>query len=230
VENGCAKEKMRKYLALVMVAVLVSAFIICETPSDKVSPGAGDSMSTLLEEVPLSLDRLPAGGYLILDPGNSEELDRLGLGGPSPANAPPYTPYCKSGIYWSAPFSLVEGDIVEIVVYSDSPVSWFGVDWSNYDVRGVLATTAVDEDGRAFDPQYPTQSFLNKDAEGYQLMVIYKVQYDTDCVLVIKNSSPDIARRLSLSVSLQPSITLKRIAKSIPILKNYVSSSQDSGE
>jgi hypothetical protein len=223
---------MRKYLTLLTLILFTITFFGCAVPADKTQNksdmAAADS--SMLESVPLSFASLPATGYINLDPVNPAELDHLGLGGPAPLNPPPSTPYSQNGLYWSEPFPLVEGDSVQIKVRSDFQVSWFGVDWSQYDVRGILATTEVDEDGRAFDPQYPAQSFLNKDADGYELTVIYKIQYDTDCVVVIKNANPDNARRLSLSVSLKPSISLKRIVEKIPLLRNLVASDQDMRE
>jgi hypothetical protein len=170
---------------------------------------------------------LPASGYINLDPVDSAELDRLGLGGPSPLLSPPSAPFNANGMYWSEPFSLVRGDTVQVTVKSDSPVSWFGVDWSLLDMRGILATTELDEDGRAFDPQYPARSSLDKGPNGYILTVSYKILYDIDYVLVVKNNNPDSAQRISIAVSLKPSISLRRIGMSIPIIKNLLASDDD---
>jgi hypothetical protein len=218
---------MRKYLLLAtLVALVATAFSNCGTSSEEVLTGKGAvaSASEPLRETPLSLDSLPAMGYVSLDPVNSVELDRLGLGGPSPLLDPPSSPFNRYGMYWSKPFSLVEGDTVEITVHSDLPISWFGVDWSSYAVRGILATTEVDEDGRAFNPQYPAHSSLDEGPNGYKLTLSYKIPDDTDCVLVVKNANPDNSRRLSVSVSLKPSLSLRRILKRLPIVKNLIAS------
>jgi len=226
---------MRKYFYLVIVAVaalLVTVFSSCVTSSDEVLLKTDGVMSASpsLKNATLSLDKLPAAGYVDLDPVNSTELDRLGLGGPSPVRDPPSFPFNRYGMYWSEPFSLLKGDILQITVDSDSPVSWFGVDRSPFDVRGILATTEMDEDGRAFDPQYPAHSSLDEGRNGYKLVVSYKVTGDTDCVLVVKNHNPDNSRRLSMSVSLKPSISLKRILRSIPVLKDIITSDHDEME
>ena len=139
-----------------------------------------------------------------LMPLNSPALERLGIGGPSPVSEPPYYPFNKYGIFWSNPFTLAEGDTLQIIVHSDSLVSWFGVDWSDYSVRGTFATTELDEDGRAFDPQYPVGSSLSTDAHGYTLTLTYKILDDNGGVLVLKSNDPANSHRLSLAVSLKP--------------------------
>jgi hypothetical protein len=221
---------MKKYLALTTFAVLLMVvFFSCGTPSDEARLKAGGvtSAPASIKDIPLSLVSLPTVGRLNLEPVNSAELERLGLGRPVHLIDPPYTPYNDNGLYWSEPFSLIGGDIVQITVDSDTPVSWFGVDWSNYDVRGILATLELDEDGRAFDPQYPAKSSSENGSDGYRLTVSYKIRSDTNCVLVVKNANPENSQRLSMAVSLKPSISLRRIGKSIPILKNLIASDSD---
>jgi hypothetical protein len=225
---------MKKYVVLgVLAALLITVLTGCGTSpylsSGNVSSDVTSSLSHITN-APLSLVSLPNTGRVNLDAINLKELEHLGLGVPSPLGAPPYTPYNENGMYWSEPFSLVEGDNLQITVYSDSPVSWFGVDWSLLDVRGVLATTELDEDGRAFDPQYPASSSLDGGPGNYRLTLNYKILYDDDCVLVLKNSNPENTQRLSVAVSLKPSISIKRIARNIPVIKNLVESDRDDME
>jgi hypothetical protein len=211
----------RKIAWLITLVLTVFIFISCSAPvADSLSPAA-------LKGTTLSLGSLPAAGYLKLAQLNFQELDRLGLAGPAPINAPPSSPYNSNGLYWSEPFSLVEGDTLIITIDSTSPVSWFGVDWSSFDLRGVLATTEVDEDGRAFDPQYPVESSSVQSSNGYKLTVSYKIQYDADCVVVVKNANPNDAQQLNLSAALKPSISFRRIAKRIPLVRNLVAPEPD---
>lgn len=218
---------MEKYLASVAIGILlVTALVSCGTPTQDAALKTGKSGVP----APLSLAGLPAAGLLDLKALNSSQLDRLGLERPVHLIDPPYTPYNDNGFYWSEPFSLIEGDTLRITVDSDTPVSWFGVDWSNYDVRGILATLELDEDGRAFDPQYPAGSSVEKGPDGYKLTVTYDITHDTDCVLVVKNSNPDNAQQLSLSVSLKPSISLQRILNRIPVVRNLFKSDHDDME
>jgi hypothetical protein len=214
---------MKKYLvlslALSMVIMALTVFISCGKPSYEAALNISDkSVQTL------SLVNLPSAGPVSIEPVNAIELDRLGLGGPSPFSSPPYAPYAKNGLYYSEPFALLEGDNLQITIHSDSPVSWFGVDWSPFALRGVLATTELDEDGRAFNPQYPIRAVLDEVPNGYKLTVSYKIMNDTDCVLLVKNNSPDNPQQLSVAVALKPSISLRRIIKSIPGLRNLIDS------
>ncbi|MGD1120217.1 MAG: hypothetical protein ABR886_12175 [Dehalococcoidales bacterium] len=215
---------MRKYLVLAAVAVLgATAFTGCGTLSDDrmqdtdehaaLAPPAGDGAL-------LSLGSLPVSGTIELAPLNAAELDQLGLGGGVPVDDPPYSPFDDYGMYWSDGFSLAGGDILQVKIHSSTPVSWFGVDWSSLDIRGLMATTEEDEDGRSFDPQYPTSSAVENGPDGCTLTVSYEVMEDTDCVLVIKNNNPDTARQLSLAVDLKHSVSLERILKIIPAAKS----------
>ena len=224
---------MRKYIAsLGGILLTASIFIGITAPINAIAKTSDVVISTRSAYgTPLSVGSLPSAGYVVLDPVNPTELLSLGLGGPSPVKEPPDYPYTKNGMYWSKPFSLVEGDVVQITVYSNSPISWFGVDWSNYDVRGILATTEMDEDGRNFNPQYPISSVLKKVPIGYKLLVNYKILNDTDCVIVMKNSDPEKPQRISMNVSLRLAFSARRILKNIPILKNLVASDRgDTGE
>ncbi len=220
---------MRRYFTIAMVVILIAVISIGITTPYKTTAATGSvaTRSWSLKDEPLSLLRLPAAGYVALDPLNSNGLEAIGLGGPAPANDPPDVPYNKDGIFWSEPFSLVEGDTLQVTVYSDSPVSWFGIDWSNLYVRGILATNEMDEDGKDFNPQYPVRSSLEQSPESYKLTVSYKIIDDTDCVLVVKNGNPNSSVRLSMTVSLKPSISFRRVLKRIPILKNFVSSNHN---
>jgi hypothetical protein len=206
------KRMIKKYLAMTAVTIVVAA--------------AFTSCGTAPEEESLSLVSLPAAGMINLEPLNSVELDHLGLGGPSPTLDPPTLPYSMNGMYWSEHFSLVEGDILQIKVSSDTPVSWFGVDWSNLDIRGILATTELDEDGRSFDPQYPVSSTIDNTSNKYSLVIDYKILTDTECVLVLKNNRSSESSQLSVSASLRPQISVKRILNGIPIL-NKLTTSED---
>ena len=222
---------VRKYLSLSLVimvlgGIIVWAFIVPDnTVKNTLMFRSGDFLKT---SHPLTLKELPASGIVNLEPLNTTELIQFGLNEPSPINSPPYTPYQKNGLYWSQPFPLIAGDTVQVIIKSTDPVSWFGVDWSDYSMRGLLATTELDEDGRAFDPQYPSSSSVIKDENGYKLVVNYKIKDDTDCVLVVKNSDPANTQLVSVSVSLKPSVSFRRILKSIPGISHFVNS--DSGE
>ena len=220
---------MQRYLTLLTAIVLIVAISISLTAPYKATAATSQvsTSSWSLTGKPLSLGTLPAAGYINLDPLNSTALKSLGLGEPSPVSDPPNVPYDQNGIYWSEPFSLVEGDTLQITVHSNAPVSWFGIDWSNLYVRGILATNEMDEDGKDFNPQYPVRSSLEQSPEGYKLTVSYKILDDTDCVLVVKNGNPDNSARLSMNVELKPSISFRRILKRIPVLKNFVSSNHD---
>jgi hypothetical protein len=218
---------MRMYNILIIA--MVTAAIVFAFKLQGPGKQASASLQPVSESV-LSLANLPAGGYLNLEPVNAAELDRLGLGGPAPLVGPPDVPFEKNGIYWSEPFSLVAGDTVQITVKNASPVSWFGVDWINYDIRGILATTEVDEDGRAFDPQYPANSSLEKKPDGCTLTINYKIAHDTDCVVVVKNTNPLNSQKLSLNVALKPSLSIRRILKDIPLINHLVSSDNNEME
>lgn len=202
---------MQKYLALVTVVMLaVPSLISCGTPSYKAPITIGEPAAPTLQlsyDTPLSLGSLPASGYVDLEPLNSVELDRLGLGGSSPLREPPYSPFNKYGMFWSEPFSVGQGDTIQVTIYSDTPVSWFGVDWSNLDIRGTLATTEEDEDGRSFDPQYPAHSSVDARLNSYRITLSYKIRDDTDCVLVVKNANPDRSWRVSMAIASKSAIT-----------------------
>ena len=223
---------MKKYVFIILVIMLAATLLVSFTFPSKSFPATGDvetrSASGFHSE--LSLVRLPATGYIDLTRLNAAQLVSLGLGGPSPDREPPNYPYNQNGMYWSVPFSLVEGDTVRVTVYSDAPVSWFGNDWSSLDVRGILATTETDEDGKSFNPQYPTSSSVEKISTGYKLTASYKIPDDTDCVLVLKNNKTDSSPRISVNVALQPSISFRRMLRNIPLLKNLVKSDSNQGD
>jgi hypothetical protein len=223
---------MKKYIFIILVIVLAAALIVSfKTSAQSTTLTGGVVTEPLsLSNSKLSLVRLPAAGYIDLTPLNNEKLVSLGLGGPSPESEPPVYPYNQNGMYWSTPFSLVEGDTVQVTVYSDSPVSWFGIDWKNLNVRGIVATTETDEDGKSFNPQYPVSSSVEKVPNGYKLTANYKIPDDTDCVLVLKNTNTGNSPRISLNVALQPSVSFKRILRNIPVLKNLVKSESYDGD
>jgi len=131
---------------------------------------------------------------------------------------PPYTPFDKYGIYWSDRFLVSQGDIITLKVRSEDPLSWFGVDWSSLDIRGLLATTELDEDGRSFNPQYPIQSSVQTGGGGHILTVVYAVQDDTQCVVVVKNANPHKPCELSLEVTLRSPFTIMRFLKGLPVI------------
>jgi hypothetical protein len=157
-----------------------------------------------MPETPLSLARLPAVGCLDLGPSNETALNALGLGGALPTREPPYLPYQENGLYWSESLSLVEGDLLNITVYSCLPVSWFGVDWSKLDVRGVLALTDIDEDGWSFVPLYPDQASIKVNQEGTSLILTYIIQDTGEYQVVVKNASTLKSWRLYLTVMSAP--------------------------
>jgi hypothetical protein len=222
------KGKKRKFLALAIIAIMVASVLVsCHRISYEVPQKAGEAAISALPSLPnnpLSLGSLPAAGYIDLEPGNPAELDRLGLGGPAPVRNPPYSPFNKYGMYWSEPFSLAQGDSLQVKVYGDTPVSWFGVDWASFSIRGILATTEVDEDGRSFDPQYPADSSIVTGPGSYMLTVRYKFESDTECVLVIKNTSPDKQWRVMVNVTSKSNFSFQRFLKRFPVIKNFVKS------
>ncbi len=107
-------------------------------------------------------------------------------------------------MYWSERFSLVEGGVLKITVYSYSPISWFGVDWSSLDVRGVFAPTDINEDGWSFDPVYPEHSSVDASSDGINLMLVYNIQESGDYQLVVKNANTLNSWRLSIAVTSIP--------------------------
>jgi hypothetical protein len=222
---------MKKYVFIILMIVLAATLLVSFIPFNS-SPATGNVVTVPSSgyRSELSLVRLPAAGYVDLTRLNAAQLVSLGLGGPSPDREPPDYPYNQNGMYWSVPFSLIEGDTVKVTVYSDTQVSWFGNDWSNLDVRGILATTETDEDGKSFNPQYPTSSSVQKVPNGYKLTASYKIPDDTDCVLVLKNNKTDSSPRLSVNVALQPAISFRRMLRNIPLLKNLVKSDSNQGD
>lgn len=219
------KRKMKKYLVLIVVVLVavtaLAGYGALSYQINSKTDGTADSTK------PFSLAGLPAAGYIDLEPVNSVELDNLGLGGGAPVLDPPSSPFNNYGMYWSEPFTVAEGDNVQVKVYSATPVSWFGVDWSNFNVRGILATTEVDEDGRSFDPQYPAHSSNETTPNGYVLTVSYAFEKDTQCVLLVKNTTADRSQRVSMAVTAKSPFTIKRILKDIPLIKNLVKSDGD---
>jgi hypothetical protein len=216
---------MGKYIFPAVIAVILMALSGCGKAETASSMATGETPAPSLGAsfaAPLEMAALPSSGYIKLDSLSAAGLDTLGLGGPSPAATPPSSPFNQYGMYWSEPFSLVKGDTVRLTVYSDAPVSWFGVDWKTLDVRGILATTELDEDGRTFNPQYPADSAVEQNANGYKMTVNYKITHDADCVLVVKNLNPDSSQRISLSLSLKPSLSFTRMLRNVPVLKNLV--------
>ena len=212
-------KRNRTWMIILIIAFI--PLISCSAYPDK-----SLSLATTGKEA-LILNSIPTSGHLNLGQLNSTELNRLSLGGPSPNVSPPTAPYNDHGLYWSQPFSLIEGDTLNLTINSDFPVSWFGVDWSTFDVRGVLATTEMDEDGRAFDPQYPAASSRKQGTDGYVLKISYKIRVDTDCVLVIKNLTSDEAKELNVTAALKPSISFKRIALKLPVVRNLVGTEEE---
>ena len=212
-------------MAVALIALPASALGACVgrlSPPQK----SGSYLSSTNDNS-LSLNRLPAAGYIDLAPADGAALDALNLGGPSPAGEPPFSPFDEYGLYWSDRFSLVEGDALQVEIQSDAPISWFGVDWSSLDMRGMVATCEQDEDGRSFDPQYPTSSSALVGAGGCALTLNYKIENDTQWVVVAKNANPERSCRLSIQVKKNSHITVKRLLSDIPIVKNMIRSSGD---
>jgi len=104
-------------------------------------------------------------------------------------------------LYWSERFPLAQGDILRITVYSYSPISWFGVDWSTLDVRGVLALTDTDEDGWSFNPLYPDYSSIDTNSDNTRLTLDYEIRENGDYQVVIKNTNTLKSWQLSLAVA-----------------------------
>jgi hypothetical protein len=175
---------------------------------------------------PLSLTSLLAAGHILLGPANSTERDFLGLGGPSPINEPPSSPFNKYGMYWSEHFAVIQGDVLHVTVSSDTPVSWFGIDWSISDIRGLLATTEMDEDGRTFNPLYPTQFSTSTGPTGYLVTADYNVLRDTECIIVVKNHNVDKSWPVSLSISSKFPFNIKRLLSGIPVIRGLFQSDQ----
>lgn len=164
------------------------------------SPGASQTMST---DTFFGPARLLATQDIALDIDNEEKLNALGLGGSFPQNAPPDLPFNSYGLYWSGQFSLVSGDRLNVRIQSDSLLSWFGLDWSNLDVRGVFALTDIDEDGWNFIPLYPDNTSVEKSATGTEIDLDYIIQEDGEYQILIKNSSIRKSNQLSLALLLQ---------------------------
>lgn len=152
-----------------------------------------------IPETPSSLARLPAAGYVDLGPADEDALRSLGLGGSLPLRDPPSFPFNHGGLYWSEPFLLDEGDVLSVTVGSSLPVSWFGVDWSPLEVRGVLALTDEDEEGWSFGAVYPAASSVESGPGSVALVVTYRIEVTGEYQVVVKNADTVMARRLSLS-------------------------------
>jgi hypothetical protein len=210
---------IRKIYIPFIVVLLVIVFTGCKAPADNVN-------ALTVQKKPFSPAALPAKGYIEIGPVNTPELERLGLEGPAPMLNPPYQPYNEHGLYWSQPFNVKEGDVLQVKVYGDTPISWFGVDWQELNLRGIVATTELDEDGRTFDPQYPADSTAEQVAGGYALTMTYNFTKDRQCVLVVKNASVD-KWKLSVDLNARASFSLTRWLKSVPLVKNLFKDKDD---
>jgi hypothetical protein len=208
-------------ISLLGLALVALGLVAWNLPSDQPVQSAGPKQlaaDEATQATPLSLAKLPAAGYVSLAPGDATALDKLGLGGPSPVSEPPSYPYSASGIYWSQRFSLVEGDTLRLWVLSPEPLSWFGVDWSPLSVRGVLASTELDEDGRTFNPLYPSRWSSQLDNAGTLLSLEWDMPGDTECALVVKNSDPARTQRVTILVEDHSPFTLKRVLRTVPLI------------
>ena len=212
---------MRKFLVVLMgLSLAVVGLVAWSTPSDRAAetPGPETLVGEPAQTAPLSLDQLPAVGYISLAPNDESTLNELGLGGVSPLREPPSYPFVASGIYWSEHFSISEGDRLHIFVLSPQPISWFGVDWSLLPLRGVLASTEVDEDGRSFNPLYPSRWSSRTDANGTLLSLEWDMAYDTECALVVKNSDPAGGRQISVLVEDSSPFSLKKVLAEVSLI------------
>jgi len=224
---------MWRYLAAIAaVALPVTILAGCGGPPNG-PPNAGGPDVSLLQSAraPLSLAKLPAAGYIDLEPADTPALDGLRLGGSSPlGEEPPFLPFDGYGMYWSEEFSLVRGETLQVKVYSDTPVSWFGVDWSDLDVRGVMTTCDVDEDGRTYDPAYPAGSSVDATPTGSMLTLSYDVHENTNMVVVVRNANPGRSYRLSMEITAKSHFSVRRFLQSIPMVKNLIKSHNDDSD
>ncbi len=149
----------------------------------------------------LTLAHLPAVGTLVLERGDENALTELGLGGPSPLNQPPALPYNQNGLYWSEQFSLVAGDELTVIANSGTALSWFGADWADRDIRGVLALTNIDEDGWNFMAIYPASANAEDGHNSHRLTLHYTIREGGDYQIIIKNANPAQPQNLSLAVT-----------------------------
>ncbi len=213
---------MRKYLILLTslglaLIGIVAWSILSDRATEKATLG---TLVNAVQTAPLSLARLPALGYISLSPNDESALDDLGLGGVSPWREPPSYPFVASGLYWSEHFSLTEGDRLHVWVLSAQPISWFGVDWSLLPIRGVLASTELDEDGRSVNPLYPSRWSSRAAANGTLLSLEWDIAYDAECALVVKNSDPAQEQRISVVVEGSSPFNLKNVLRDVPLIGN----------
>lgn len=217
---------MSRLLKVFAIGVLaVTTLAGCGVPSAATPAADGLQAFPLafFNGMTLSLAKLPASGSIVLAPVDTAALDSIGLGGPTPlGEEPPSLPFDEYGMYWSERFSVGEGDTLQVKVSSATPVSWFGVDWSNLDIRGVVTTCDVDEDGRTYDPKYPVNSSVASDPTGSTLTLNYAVPNDTEMVIVVRNANPSQSYRLSMQVTRQSHFTFKRFLEKIPIVKDLI--------
>ncbi len=206
-----------RLLQIIGVVLILMTLAGCDAPS-LADPLKKTASSCGCEEQ-LSLAKLPAAGYIDLDPVNEGTLNKLGLGGPEPVLNPPSLPFNQYGIYWSQQLQMYKGDTLLVKVSSDTPASWFGVDWKLLNLRGIVAKMDLDEDGHTFDPQYPVKSSANVVNGKYVLSVKYKFDDDSKCVLVVKNNSEDTPWHVSVNVSTGFNFSIEKILKKLGLMK-----------
>lgn len=207
-----------RLLLTIFLALVTVTFLSCRHSPDISPPSASTDVAAglkemvagapALESIPdtlLILVKLPAAGCITLSPSREDALSSIGIGGASPSNEPPCFPYSENGLYWSEKFPLTAGSLLNITVYKDSPLSWFGVDWSALDVRGVLAFTDTDEEGWSFNPKYPDYSIAKVVPTGTRLDIGYLIAESGEYQVVVKNSSQLNAQRLFVAVAARPS-------------------------
>lgn len=190
--GGCSPASTRSAPAAAVSSVFTTTS--AATGTDATVPASD------IPDVPLTMAKLPSQGYIDLSPSNEDALEKLGLAGSTPSREPANLPYDENGLFWSNQLLLNEGDVVRITVHSQSPVSWFGVDWSDLAVRGVLAMTDVDEDGWNFVAEYPEHSSI--DAASGTMRLAYQIPESGDYQVLVKNSNSSTSYRLTLTASL----------------------------
>jgi hypothetical protein len=195
---------------------IIGAVLIIATLAGCAAPILADQRSD--DDGQFSLARLPASGYINLDPVNDGKLNKLGLG-PEPVSNPPSLPYNQFGVYWSQQVQMYEGDTLLVKITSDTPVSWFGVDWNVLNLRGIVAKMDLDEDGHTFDPQYPVDSSASMVDGKYILSVKYKFDDDAKCVLVVKNNSTDIPWHVLINAGTGFNFSFEKILKKLGLIK-----------
>jgi len=205
------KIRLIQIFGAVLLAILLGG---CAAPASAELPN--DAKTPDVKQ--LSLARLPADGYVTLDRVDEAKLKSMGLS-PEPWDSPATLPFNQYGVYWSQQVQMYEGDTLTLKITSDTPVSWFGVDWKLLNLRGIVAKFDMDEDGHTFDAQYP-EDFSTGMADGkYILTVKYKFEDDSKCVLLVKNNSADTQQQVMIKAGIGFNFSFEKVLKKLGLKK-----------